>query len=100
TVVAAQVTDADTSDPPDQLAADYVFSFSTDAAPTVMSTTPTNGVANTGADTNITIIFSEPVNVTGSAFTLECPTGTSIPFTKLTGAGPATHFTFYPQSTL
>jgi uncharacterized protein len=33
TVVAAQVTDQDTSDPPDAMAADYVFSFTTFAPP-------------------------------------------------------------------
>jgi len=34
TVVANQISDVDTADPPDQMAADYPFSFTTDTAPT------------------------------------------------------------------
>ena len=33
TVLASEVTDQDTNDPPDSMAADYVFSFSTETAP-------------------------------------------------------------------
>src|SRR6185436_13396419 len=43
TVLAAQVTDQDAGDPPDNMLANYVFSFSIDAAPTVTTVTPTNG---------------------------------------------------------
>jgi uncharacterized protein len=54
TVVAAHVSDQDTIDPPDTMAADYVFSFSTPAPPTrihdiqgASHTSPRNGQAVT-----------------------------------------------------
>ena len=37
-----------------------------DAAPSVASTTPTDGATNQSASTDITVTFSEPVNVTGT----------------------------------
>jgi uncharacterized protein len=71
-----------------------------DTAPSVLSTTPTNGATNVAVNSNIMITFSEPVNVTGSAFTIECPTGTPIAFSNTTGSGPATSFTLDPTSDL
>jgi predicted extracellular nuclease len=44
----------------------------TDTAPTVTSTTPTNGATDVSLDTNITITFSEPVDVTDGWFTIVC----------------------------
>lgn len=70
-----------------------------DEAPTATATTPANGATNVAVGSNITVTFSEPVNVTGSAFTLECPTGTSIAFTNTT-ASPATTFTLDPNVNL
>jgi len=73
TVVAANVTDQDTNDPPDNMAADFSFSFTIsagDAAPSVTSTSPTNGATNVAVAANLTITFDEPVNVTGSWFTI------------------------------
>ena len=61
TIFAAQVTDQDANDPPDNMAANFVFSFSTGAAPTVNATTPTNGATQVANNTNVTITFSEPV---------------------------------------
>ena len=46
TVFAAQVTDQDANDPPDNMAANFVFSFTIDQAPSVTATTPTNGATN------------------------------------------------------
>jgi uncharacterized protein len=43
-----------------------------DDAPTVVSTVPTNGTTNVALDQNITVTFSEPVNVTGTWFTIVC----------------------------
>ena len=37
TIVAAQVTDQDANDPPDNMAANFVFTFAIDAAPSVTS---------------------------------------------------------------
>ena len=72
-IAAANVTDQDATDPPDNMAADYPFSFTTissDTAPTVTSTTPTNGAGQVPVNSNIDVTFSEPVNVTASAFTV------------------------------
>ncbi len=43
-----------------------------DAAPSVVSSTPTNSGANIALDANIQVIFSEPVNVLPASFTLSC----------------------------
>jgi methionine-rich copper-binding protein CopC len=99
TVFAAQVSDQDSGDPPDNMAANFVFSFqTTDAAPTVTATTPTNGAVNQASNTNIDITFSEPVNVTGNWFQIVCTSsGTrNVADTVVTG-GPTT-FTINPNT--
>src|SRR6185436_16078146 len=63
TVVAANVTDADTFDPPDNMLADYVFSFTIDAAPSVTAVTPLNGATTVATNTNLSVTFSEPVTI-------------------------------------
>ncbi len=91
TVVAANVTDADAGDPPDNMAANYVFSFGIDAAPTVVSTSPNNGDTNKATDVNIVITYSEPVTASGTAYTLTCtPSATPRTFV-LSGNGTAVH---------
>ena len=69
-----------------------------DAAPSVINTSPANGAINVAADTNISITFSESVNATGSAFSLECPTGSPRAFTQ--SGSPATIFTLDPTLNL
>src|SRR6185369_2588639 len=99
TVFAAQVSDQDAIDPPDNMTADFVFSFSSaDAAPSVSSTNPTNGAANLNTNTNIDITFNEPVNVTGNWFQVVCTTsGTrNVADTVVTG-GPSA-FTINPNA--
>ena len=98
TVSAAQIADQDSGDPPDNMAANFVFSFTTiDVAPTVTATTPTNGALNQATNTNITVTFSEPVNVTGEWFSIACPTSgaRNVAATVVTG-GPTT-FTINPN---
>lgn len=65
-----------------------------DGAPTVLNTNPANGATGVPVDTNISITFSESVNATGSAFTIECPTGSPRAFTQ--SASPASVFTLDP----
>jgi methionine-rich copper-binding protein CopC len=98
TIFAAQVTDQDSNDPPDNMAANFVFSFSMDAAPSVTATTPTNGATQQASNTNVTVTFSEPVNVTGNWFQLVGATsGTkNVADTVVTG-GPTT-FTINPNT--
>ncbi|MDX2075884.1 MAG: Ig-like domain-containing protein [bacterium] len=50
-----------------------------DTAPTVSSTTPTNTATNVAVTSNITINFSEAVDVTAGGVTLDCDTFTSTP---------------------
>jgi methionine-rich copper-binding protein CopC len=98
TVFAAQVTDQDASDPPDNMAANFVFSFTIDQAPSVTATTPTNGATNVALNSNLSITFSEPVNVTGNWFQIVCPTtGTRNVADTLVSGGPTT-FTINPNA--
>ena len=98
TAVASQITDTASSV---NLASNYVFSFTVDAPPTVSSTTPTNGATSVGLNTTVSFTFSAAVNVTASAFTLECPSGTSKAFTlSPSPPGGATTFTLTPSANL
>ncbi len=97
TADAAQVTDVDTVDPPDALAANISTSFGTDAAPAVTSTTPAAGATGVGTGSTLSVTFSEPVTAAAGAFTLSCqsvdrPLG-------VTGSGTAT-LTLTPLSPL
>ncbi len=98
TVFAAQVTDQDSNDPPDNMAANFVFGFSMDAAPTVNNTTPVNGATQVANNTNITITFSEAVDVAGNWFQIVgASSGTrNVADTVVTG-GPTT-FTINPNT--
>jgi methionine-rich copper-binding protein CopC len=98
TVVANQVTDTDPNDPPNTMAANHVITFTTEIenAPTVTATTPVNGATGVTVGSNLTVTFSEPVNVTGGTFVLECPGGTPIALTNTTGA-QAMSFTLDPN---
>jgi endonuclease G len=78
TVNASQITDVDGVDPDDQMASNYVFSFSTvpppiDPAPVVTGTTPANNAHGVAVASNIVINFSEPVQAGANAFSLACP---------------------------
>jgi methionine-rich copper-binding protein CopC len=98
TIAASQVTDQDSNDPPDQMAANFVFSFSMDAAPSVNATTPVNGATQVANNTNITVTFSEPVAVTGDWFQIVCASsGTRNPADTLVSGGPTT-FTINPNT--
>ena len=101
TVLAAQVTDQDAIDPPDAMASDSVFTFTaiTDAAPSVVSTTPTNGQLSVAPSGDITVNFSEPVNYSVGSFTLECPSGTPWAF-SLTTTSPGASATLDPTADL
>ena len=102
TIFATQVTDQDTNDPPDNMAANFVFAFTMDTPPAVTTTIPTNGATQVATDTNITINFNENVNIQDStAFTVECPVATPIAFTVLPAApGGTNSFVLDPTSDL
>jgi large repetitive protein len=97
-VIASQISDTDANDPPDHMAADYNFSFTTDSAPSVTSTSPADGATAVSASTNVTVTFSEPVTASAASFTIECPSGSPQSF-GVTGAGTST-ITLDPTSDL
>ncbi|TQM54609.1 beta strand repeat-containing protein [Humibacillus xanthopallidus] len=88
TVYAAGVTDVDSLDPPDNMVANRTFSFETDAAPSLVSSTPVDGAVGVATSTNIVLTFSEPVDVANGAFSLACG-GPALPYT-VTGSGTST----------
>ena len=100
TVFQAQVTDEDGT--PDNMAADFTFGFTTDAAPTVTSTDPSNGATGVPVDSNITVNFSESVATTAATFGLECA-GTVVPFAVVVSPAPpgnAQSYTLNPSADL
>jgi hypothetical protein len=77
TVLASQVSDQDADDPPDNMAANYAWSFTTaasDVAPMVSGTTPAAAATDVALNTGIVITFSEPVDVAGAWFAILCTT--------------------------
>ncbi len=67
-----------------------------DTAPEVTGTYPTDGATDFPVNANLSVVFSEPVNVSGSWFTLVC-NGNDIP--TATSGGPTT-FTLDPGISL
>ncbi len=66
-----------------------------DAAPSVSSTSPANGASGVAVSSNLTVTFSEPVNVAAPWFTLTC--GGSTALTATVSGGPTT-FTLDPDT--
>src|SRR5262249_10801328 len=74
TLIADQITDLATNDPSDQMSSNYTFSFTTagatDAAPTVVTTTPVNYASHVPVNSKVVITFSESVSAAAGAFAL------------------------------
>ncbi len=68
-----------------------------DVAPTVASTYPVNGATDFPVNANLSVTFSEPVNVTDPWFTLAC---TSSGYHSATVSGGPTTFTLDPTTDL
>ncbi|HYP25593.1 MAG TPA: Ig-like domain-containing protein [Blastocatellia bacterium] len=66
-----------------------------DAAPSVDSTTPASGATDVAVNSDITVNFSEPVNVTGEWFTI---TGSNSGAHTATVTGGPTSFTLNPDT--
>jgi hypothetical protein len=95
TVHAENVTDQDTDDPPDAMAADYVTNFQTvaappvvDDAPAVESTSPGNDATDVARGASLSVTFDEPVDVNGDWFDITC--ATSHGHTAAVSGGPIT----------
>ncbi len=108
TVLASNVTDVDGS--ADQLDGngdgtggdDYVFSFaviSSDTVPTVSSTVPVDGSVGFDNSADLTISFSEAIDATAAAITLQCSASGAVAFTGLPVTG-ASVITINPNSDL
>jgi len=99
-VTANEVTDIDP--PPNTMASDYNFSFTTasptDTAPSVTGVAPANGAPNVPVNSSIVIDFSESVTASPTAFSIQCPAG--VPQSFVQSAGPSTTFTLTPSSSL
>jgi hypothetical protein len=92
-----EITDQDGA--PDNMAADFVFTFTTDVAPSVVSTDPADGDSDVLPTESITINFSEIVNATTNSFTIECPAPGNLQSYSLSSS-PASSFTLTPNSNL
>ena len=68
-----------------------------DDAPAVTSTTPTNGATDVAVDANISITFSEPVNVADPWFTFSCTTSGAV---TATVSGELASWTLDPTTDL
>lgn len=96
TAVAAQITDVDSADPPQNPSGNTVRNFSVDAEPAVTGGTPANGATNVATNTAVSFTFSENVDATAGAITLNC--GGNIAGV-LAGSGSGT-LTFTPSAAL
>lgn len=91
TLPAASVTDLD--EDIDPLADDFILGFTTgaDLAPTLVASTPTDGALDFGATANLSLTFSEPVDLGADWFSMVCATsGTIGPAGAVVGGGPTT----------
>jgi hypothetical protein len=66
-----------------------------DQAPMVLSTDPSNGSINVTPDRTIAITFSEPVQASAGAFTIDCPSATAPAF-SVSGSGGGSVLTLTP----
>ncbi|MBK6725800.1 MAG: Ig-like domain-containing protein [Xanthomonadales bacterium] len=96
TIAVANVVDQDGM--PNPMAAPKTWTFTTgaDLAPMVSSTTPADNAINVTLGSDITVVFSEPVNATTASFTVSC--ATSGAHTFVLSATPATSFTLNPDA--
>jgi hypothetical protein len=69
----------------------------TDSAPTVTTTYPANGATDFPVDANLTVTFSEPVDVSSSWFTLVCSVSGTV---AAASSGGPTSFTLDPGISL
>ena len=81
TVYAAQISDQDTEDPPDEMVSNFSASFTTiaivDTAPAVFSVSPTDGATSIGTQTDITLVFNEGVTIDSGGITVVCDTSST-----------------------
>ena len=92
TIHAAQVTDRDANDPPDAMAGDAAVTFTIappDDAPSLVAATPSDGATDVALGADVSFTFSEPVDMMGTWYAIEC--GTSGAHTGTVTGGPTTY---------
>ena len=97
TITGGSVSDVDVIDPPDVMTSSPVVTFTTDSAPTLLSSTPANNATDIAVTDDIELTFSEPVHVPGAALELVCA-ASPVAFTR-TGDGTST-ITINPTAAL
>ena len=97
TIVASAVTDQDGG--ADTLAADVLVQFTVapDLPPAVTTTVPVEGASGVPVASDLTVSFSEPVDVQSGAFTLVCTSTGNLALNTV--GGPVT-FTLHPVAEL
>ena len=80
---------------PTSMAADYVVTFQTvaapppvDDAPAVQSTSPGDGATDVARGANLSVTFSEPVDVSSGWYDIKCPSGSHA---AVVSGGPLTY---------
>lgn len=98
-IIAVNVTDQDSIDPPDMLNKNYTFSFAAipipDSAPIVVGISPENNDSAVLLDTDLIVKFSEPVTVSPNWFSITCTSSGTHP--AMVSGGPST-FILNPQN--
>ena len=71
-----------------------------DDAPSVTTTNPSDGATDVALDANVTVDFSEPVDVANGGIAIECPAGVPVAATLSADAPASTSFTLDPDADL
>ena len=74
------------------------FTINIDAAPTVNATTPANGATAVAVAANVSVTFSEAVNVAGNWFQIVCPISGTRNFADTVVSGGPASFTINPNA--
>jgi hypothetical protein len=72
--------------------------FAGDTAPSVTGTTPADGATGVEANANLTVTFSEPVNLGGAWFSIACATSGARTVADTAVSGGPTTFTIDPNA--
>ncbi len=102
TILATQIADTDTNDPPNNMTADFTWSFAVDAAPSVTSTTPADLATDVPVGADLSVTFSEgvTVNTIDSFFDIYCEVSGVPTLQPAAGSGGPTVFTINPTADL
>ncbi len=102
TVTASAITDADGANPSANTVVNFSVSTPPNAAPTVVSTTPSNNAIGVPSATDIRVVFSEKMYADPESFVLQCSASGLIPLSfsnkrleMVTGAGRAMTLSTY-----